>query len=659
MAGLSSSRSQIGRGAGKLEGKSLYKVHIEHNCVIVCPDGTELAGDIYRPLDAAPCPALITMLPYHKDAIGGVTSWDANHYFAERGYATVLVDFRGTGASGGRPRPLFDPAEAEDGVVAVEWAANQPWCDGTVGMWGVSYGAVVALRTASLDPAPLRAVLSVMGLIDPERDLIHPSGLRGCLGPLGVFGLTTLVQQLMPPVHRDPAGTWELRWRQRLEAEPYLLEILRLGPGAEEWRCRAIDPTRITVPTFLIGGWRDVDCDSTIRAYEQLKGPKRLLVGPWLHTEPDQSSFEPVDFLPLALSWWSRWLHPGARENGTRDVAGEPPVELYLEGRGAWCQVPAWPVPGTSPLVVQLGPDQGSTAGSDPALPRQKLLSDATVGAASALGYHQARGLAVPSDQNTENGRSLSFTSELLEGALVICGRPKVTAVVRCGRGAGHTFVAKLLHVAPDGSSSRITWGARALATHDWDELPENGSFDETVSVEMAPTAYEVPEGHNLRLRLHGGEFPRLWPERTGDVSVFCPIEGVRLELPVTVALPTGVAMPVPARTPMSLVLRADPLYRVARDSVVDQVKVTIGDHILMRSPDQTATIELNWFATATVDAERPDGAVVSGRATVHARTDRGEFRVRADILISGAAAAITGEVSLAGVPQVSRRWVT
>jgi hypothetical protein len=106
-------------------------------------------------------------------------------------------------------------------------------------------------------------------------------------------------------------------------------------------------------------------------------------------------------------------------------------------------------------------------------------------------------------------------------------------------------------------------------------------------------------------------------------------------------------------------VLRADPLYRVSRDTVADQVKVTIGDHILMRSPDQTATIELNWFATATVDAERPDAAVVSGRATVRAGTARGEFRVRADILISAASAAITGEVSLAGVPQVSRRWVT
>ena len=73
--------------------------------------------------------------------------------------------------------------------------------------------------------------------------------------------------------------------------------------------------------------------------------------------------------------------------------------------------------------------------------------------------------------------------------------------------------------------------------------------------------------------------------------------------------------------------LRADPLIAF-RDTVADQVKVTIGDHIFgTRFPDQMATIELNWFATATVDAERPDAAVVSGRATVHAGTDRGEFR--------------------------------
>jgi hypothetical protein len=117
--------------------------------------------------------------------------------------------------------------------------------------------------------------------------------------------------------------------------------------------------------------------------------------------------------------------------------------------------------------------------------------------------------------------------------------------------------------------------------------------------------------------------------------------------------------MPAPARNSLSLVLRGDPLYRISRDAVADQVKVTIGDHVLMKSPDQMTTIELNWFATATVDAERPDDAAVNGRATIHAVTANREFRARADIFISGGGATITGEVRPAGAPPVFRRWVT
>src|ERR1700683_539213 len=135
---MRSAPRQAGGAEDELEDKHPYEVEIEHNCIIACPDGTELAADVYRPRRAERCPALITMLPYHKDAIGGVASWDANHFFAENGYATVLVDFGGTGCSGGPPRPLFDPGEAEDGAAVVEWAASQPWCDGSVGMWGIS-----------------------------------------------------------------------------------------------------------------------------------------------------------------------------------------------------------------------------------------------------------------------------------------------------------------------------------------------------------------------------------------------------------------------------------------------------------------------------------------------------------------------------------------
>ena len=218
----------------------------------------------------------------------------------------------------------------------------------------------------------------------------------------------------------------------------------------------------------------------------------------------------------------------------------------------------------------------------------------------------------------------------------------------------------KLLHVAPDGSSSPITWGARALAR------PRPETNRQKTGGLTRPSRSRWPQLH-MRYRKvtifasasMEANSRGCGPSGRGMSRSFALSKGSQIELPVTAALPTGTAMPVPARTALSLVLRADPLYRVSRDTVADQVKVTIGDHVLMRSPDQMATIELNWFATATVDAERPDAAVVSGRATVHAETGRGEFRVRADIVISGDAATISGEVSLDGVPQVSRRWVS
>jgi uncharacterized protein len=152
---------------------------------------------------------------------------------AASGYASLLVESRGTGASPGLPRAPFDPDEGRDGAAVVEWAASQPWCDGGVGMWGVSYAETTALRTASLRPPGLKAIAAVMGMLDPERDFIHPEGHRGCLASLGMWGLSTLAQHLTPPLRADPTGALEGRWRARLErGRPFLLEPARAGAGA-------------------------------------------------------------------------------------------------------------------------------------------------------------------------------------------------------------------------------------------------------------------------------------------------------------------------------------------------------------------------------------------------------------------------------------------
>ena len=68
---------------------------------------------------------------------------------------------RGTGSSGGVALDEYTEAETLDGYDAVEWLAAQPWCDGAVGMWGISYGAFTSIQVAKLRPPHLRAIVPV------------------------------------------------------------------------------------------------------------------------------------------------------------------------------------------------------------------------------------------------------------------------------------------------------------------------------------------------------------------------------------------------------------------------------------------------------------------------------------------------------------------
>ncbi len=258
----------------------LFEVEVIRDCAIPA-EGATLAADLLLPAAGTPAPALVTLVPYAKDGIAGIAAWAANRYFAAHGYATLLVDMRGTGASEGLPRPPFDPGDADDGVAVVRWVGEQPWCNGAVAMWGVSYGAFTALATAAHGPEQLKAIAAVMGFIDPERDFVHPSGRRGHLASFGMWSLSTLAQHAMPPLRDDEE--LQRRWRKRAEqAEPFVLDLLRHGPGDPVWRTREVDVSSIRVPSLCVAGWRDLFCEPTLRAYEAIEAPKRLLVGPWM-----------------------------------------------------------------------------------------------------------------------------------------------------------------------------------------------------------------------------------------------------------------------------------------------------------------------------------------------------------------------------------------
>ena len=78
-------------------------------------------------------------------------------YFAGHGYAAVRVDMRGSGDSDGLLADEYLAQEHDDALDVIAWLARQPWCNGKVGMMGISWGGFNALQVAARRPPALKA----------------------------------------------------------------------------------------------------------------------------------------------------------------------------------------------------------------------------------------------------------------------------------------------------------------------------------------------------------------------------------------------------------------------------------------------------------------------------------------------------------------------
>ena len=135
-------------------------------------DGVQLNALVHRPDAPGRFPVIVTITPYNGGSgiIGG-----ANDYLVQRGYVHVVVDVRGTGSSGGY-WDNFGTREQRDGYEVVEWAAQQSWSNGVVGMWGASYMAITQLFTAAQHPPHLKAIFPIVPMGDSYRDMVFPGG---------------------------------------------------------------------------------------------------------------------------------------------------------------------------------------------------------------------------------------------------------------------------------------------------------------------------------------------------------------------------------------------------------------------------------------------------------------------------------------------------
>ncbi|MET4324090.1 putative CocE/NonD family hydrolase [Bradyrhizobium sp. RT5a] len=141
---------------------------------------------------------LMSFYPYQKDGRMGSSHPYASRHFAERGYASLLVDLRRAGSSGGLSEGNLQQ-ESLEGPEAVEWAAAQEWCSGEVALWGISY---LAFAIAALRPPHLKPIVPVHGSWGRREDG-GANGCRRCIGTAAWMSMM-LALDLAPPFTRIP-----------------------------------------------------------------------------------------------------------------------------------------------------------------------------------------------------------------------------------------------------------------------------------------------------------------------------------------------------------------------------------------------------------------------------------------------------------------------
>jgi len=643
-----------------MEHNELCCVREERNLAIPLRDGTTLRADLYRPEGIGVCPVLISYYPYHKDDLIGSFCEFPRRYFAERGYANLLVDFRGLGSSDGVAWESMDSREDLDGAEVVEWAAHQSWSDGHVGVWGVSYGGITSLKIAAQQPPHLKAIVPIYASGDIYSDFIYPGGCLNCLGAFGAWGSFMLAMNLMPPTLQDPEGEWYRIWQTRLEAgEPYIFPWQEHPEHDEFWQSRVIPAEKIEVPTFLIGGWRDIFPDRMPRLFAQISAPKKLLMGPWMHNPPDVSSYEKVDYLAWMLRWWDRWLRDDP--NGV-DV--EPPVTFFVQGRGEWKHEAEWPIARGESRTLHLAAGGRLKEAADGNDHSDVYRGIPSVGAQAGLWDPTGLGVGHPIDQGPDDLRSLTYTSEPLAEAIEISGAPEVRLEAALEDGDDANLVVKLCDVAPDGSSALITTGwlrARHRDGHTAIANLEPGERCE-FRVPLCATSYSLAAGRRLRVAVSCSDFPRIWPTLTNPtIRVFAGGAAVSsIHVPV---VPAGEASGPPVEAPdlglnrAPLLTEFTPRWNIDRDLASGTLSVSTGSRQGIALPTG-GTFHMDHLATASVNDARPDGAKLRGQTAI--RLDlaaSGVIEIETRSWVSHGRILLTGKVAVAGQVLCEKRW--
>jgi putative CocE/NonD family hydrolase len=523
----------------------------EANVDVPMRDGVRLRADILRPIQG-PSPTLVYRTPYGKHA-----ALEDHTIFGRavaRGYAVVVQDVRGRYASDGNFRPYEN--EGHDGYDTIEWASQQPWSNGRVGTFGLSYPGAVQWLAAAESPPHLTAMVPAMTFSTP-RNFFYSGG---------VWDLSWLEwiwvniapdarkrKGLPNPADPHPGASWPAlrdRWLRTLpldqvqelhEVAPYYYDWLHHPPSDAYWDFAELRNKygRTQAAVLNLSGWHDdnygpegatTNYQGIVMSRSGDTSRAAVLLGPWTHgvDSTSRTTFGERDFGPDAIIEYDQvvlgWMDRHLRGDGMHVALA--PVRYFVMGQNRWQESSTWPPRGNSSTYYFLR-GEGSTHGSLTPTPPTRTARPSTFVSDPAdpvinayygsAGAHDYRALAGRRDV-------LTFDSAPLTRDLEVTGPIRVRVHISCDCRDTDLWV-RILDVAPDGAAFNLMSPGVEVVRASYRDLPGPRRLlvpgrVYALALDNLVTSNLFRRGHRIRAQVSASFFPNFSRNlHTGDLE--------------------------------------------------------------------------------------------------------------------------------------------
>lgn len=519
-------------------------IFIEKDVPVTMRDGVKLMANVYRPNEKGTFPVLVFRTPYSKDE-GDPNNESTFNNAVKRGYAVVIQDIRGRFKSAGD----FDPYknEGKDGYDTIEWAAAQPWSDGNIGSFGLSYPGAVQWLAAVENPPHLKAMVPAMCF----------STLRQFIYFGGVFELdwTQWCYWYMSPDARikknlPGARTWEdaeaeykrigvdaiegflptLDMPYLKDTAPYYYDWIRHQPYESYWDFGDLHDKygKVKAAVLNLSGWHDEAYGAEgattnfLGLLKERKGDKdprtKLIIGPWRHgvgntkkTYAGDRDFGPlakIDYDKIVLDWLD--YHVRGINN---DVASWKPVRVFVMGDNKWIDSDEWPLKNTKQLPLYLSKDGNGKSSlrlqQIPGLEKSSFVSDPANPVKDKYGTSMGA-----FDLSYISARSdvLTFDTETLDKDIEVVGNVGAEICLSADAPDCDLFV-KVLDVFPDGKAYNIMPpGKEVMRISYRDKTPDRKLLSPgqvvKLNFENMRTGNTFKKGHTIRVCITASWYP-------------------------------------------------------------------------------------------------------------------------------------------------------